>query len=357
MQEETRGRVEAPWPPSVEGSWWRTIRAAGLAWLTWSGATGAVRLVDPGRLLGFGQDVIDKVGFGWLVELCPAEGEQLTRALHASVDEETPVAAECRMGAKAIELRGVVFRDVSGEVRGSAFLRDVSASRASEEALVAKEARFRQVFDNAPVAIALTDDADVLLDVNGAFESLSGYDRSELVGNNAERFGFWSSTEDKAKVRRHLEGKRRGLLDLSLRTRTGRVREVLASITPAPTDGPGGLVKVLLDVTERNHTRRRLVQALRAAMKDTSWLAESFLEKLGEFEGESEPDGLAVLTPRERQVLTLLAEGTGTDGVARKLAITTSTVRNYVSTIYGKLGLSSRAEAIVWARRHGFGGE
>lgn len=357
MEGESRERSQGTPPPDEVDVWSKTIAAAGLAWLTWSVGTGAFHLVDPGHLLGFDEDVVDGTGFAWLSELCPDQGEAFVRALRPASEGETSIDLECRLAGKAIEIRGAVLRDGSGERLGSAFLRDVSLERASADELRAKEARFRQVFENAPVGIVLTDDTDVLLDVNGAFESLSGYRRDEVVGSGAERFGFWSSTEDKAKVRRHLEGKREGLLDLNLRTKAGRVREILASITPGPVDGVGGLVKVLLDVTERNYSRRRLMEALRAAMKDTTWLAESFLEKLGELEGDSDSGDLSVLTERERQVLTLLAEGTNTEEVARKLAITASTVRNYISTIYGKLGLSSRAEAIVWARQHGLGGE
>jgi DNA-binding NarL/FixJ family response regulator len=50
-------------------------------------------------------------------------------------------------------------------------------------------------------------------------------------------------------------------------------------------------------------------------------------------------DPLASLTPREREVLELMAEGRSNQGIADKLVITLRAVEKYVSTIFGKLGL------------------
>jgi DNA-binding NarL/FixJ family response regulator len=52
-------------------------------------------------------------------------------------------------------------------------------------------------------------------------------------------------------------------------------------------------------------------------------------------------DPLAELTPREREVLTLMAEGRSNQGIADKLVITLRAVEKYVSAIFGKLGLPS----------------
>jgi DNA-binding NarL/FixJ family response regulator len=50
---------------------------------------------------------------------------------------------------------------------------------------------------------------------------------------------------------------------------------------------------------------------------------------------------LAVLTPREREVLVLMAEGRSNQGIADKLVLTLRAVEKYVSSIFGKLGLPS----------------
>ena len=61
------------------------------------------------------------------------------------------------------------------------------------------------------------------------------------------------------------------------------------------------------------------------------------------------------LSVREREVLDLLAAGLPTRGIATRLTLSEKTVANHLSTILTKLGLASRAEAIVAARDAGLG--
>ena len=64
---------------------------------------------------------------------------------------------------------------------------------------------------------------------------------------------------------------------------------------------------------------------------------------------------LEQLTPREREVLDVLAHGVENSGIARQLGITEKTARNHVSAIFSKLGVSSRAQAVALARDAGLG--
>ncbi len=59
--------------------------------------------------------------------------------------------------------------------------------------------------------------------------------------------------------------------------------------------------------------------------------------------------GMARLTPREVEVVHLLAEGLSTREISQKLAVTAHTIRNYLSAIYEKLGVSSRVELVLYA--------
>ena len=58
------------------------------------------------------------------------------------------------------------------------------------------------------------------------------------------------------------------------------------------------------------------------------------------------------LTQREREVISLLAEGHGTGGIAQQLSISTNTVRNHVQHILQKLQVHSRVEAVTYAIKH-----
>jgi LuxR family maltose regulon positive regulatory protein len=59
------------------------------------------------------------------------------------------------------------------------------------------------------------------------------------------------------------------------------------------------------------------------------------------------------LTSRECEVLLLLCQGLSNQGIAEKLVVTLSTVKKHNNSIFGKLGVASRAEAIVRARQLG----
>jgi DNA-binding NarL/FixJ family response regulator len=61
------------------------------------------------------------------------------------------------------------------------------------------------------------------------------------------------------------------------------------------------------------------------------------------------------LTSREREVLALIADGESNSTIARKLSLSPKTVRNHVSSIFTKLHVADRAQAIVRARKAGLG--
>lgn len=67
-----------------------------------------------------------------------------------------------------------------------------------------------------------------------------------------------------------------------------------------------------------------------------------------------EDAAFGALSPREREVLALLAGGLGNADIAARLGISDKTVRNHLSNIFDKLGVWTRAQAIVFARERGF---
>ncbi len=67
-----------------------------------------------------------------------------------------------------------------------------------------------------------------------------------------------------------------------------------------------------------------------------------------------EATAFAELSPREREVLRLISEGLANAEIAQRLGISDKTVRNHVSNLFDKLGVWTRAQAIVFARDRGF---
>jgi DNA-binding NarL/FixJ family response regulator len=85
---------------------------------------------------------------------------------------------------------------------------------------------------------------------------------------------------------------------------------------------------------------------------------ERFCAEVLEFmdvkEAGGEDPAFESLTAREREVLALITEGLGNAEIAARLSISEKTVRNHVSNIFDKLGVWTRAQAMVFAHERNF---
>ena len=68
----------------------------------------------------------------------------------------------------------------------------------------------------------------------------------------------------------------------------------------------------------------------------------------------SEPDPLAQLSEREREVLALLVEGLPNKLIARRLRISEKTVKSHLTRVFREIGVTDRTQAALWAERRGF---
>ncbi|GII82268.1 DNA-binding response regulator [Sphaerisporangium siamense] len=107
-------------------------------------------------------------------------------------------------------------------------------------------------------------------------------------------------------------------------------------------------------------TAERLFDAVRVIAAGEALLAPAVTRRLiGEFArlrpgtGPSSPGALSALTPRETEVLRLVAEGLSNPEVAARLTVTEETVKTHVSRVLAKLGLRDRTQAVVAAYETG----
>ena len=104
----------------------------------------------------------------------------------------------------------------------------------------------------------------------------------------------------------------------------------------------------------RGEIRRRQL-----LLEEPAWT--EFMAVMSDFLGTradaDAPGAFGELTLRERELLELIARGLDNTGIAERLGLQVKTVRNHVTHIYDKLGVRTRAEAIVRAREAGLGGQ
>ncbi len=105
--------------------------------------------------------------------------------------------------------------------------------------------------------------------------------------------------------------------------------------------------------------RDELVTAIRGTITGKSYVDPSVAGKLLGMASshQTQPTNIITekLTEREIQILQLVAKGFGNTAIAERLFLSEGTVRNHVSSILAKLGVSDRTQAAVMAIQHGFG--
>jgi DNA-binding NarL/FixJ family response regulator len=128
-------------------------------------------------------------------------------------------------------------------------------------------------------------------------------------------------------------------------------------------DAHQGAARSLLALRRNEEARVHATEAVVLLARWPGWRqreATALLRRLGgstaDVDGARavpQSGGPEVLTPREREVAALLAEGLSNGEVARRLYISTKTAAVHVSNILAKLGMASRAEVAAWAVRTG----
>ncbi len=159
------------------------------------------------------------------------------------------------------------------------------------------------------------------------------------------------------------------LLDLYMPALDGHA--VLAALRDAPCRPA---VVVLTSATHDEHLVRAMhagatsyllktasadevITAVRDAAAGTASLSPELLTQLTQaLRRPPPPDPLRPLSPREREVLALIARGHSNRQIARDLAIGEQTVKTHVRSILAKLGLQDRVQAVIFALRHQPGG-
>ena len=103
---------------------------------------------------------------------------------------------------------------------------------------------------------------------------------------------------------------------------------------------------------DKRLTAEELVEALEQIHTGEAVVNET-QEPEHEYAGDW-PGQLLGLTPRESEVIALIAQGRSNQDIAERAFMSINTVKSYIRSAYGKMGVTSRSQAILWWLDHGF---
>ena len=162
----------------------------------------------------------------------------------------------------------------------------------------------------------------ILIDLDTGGDA--GFDLTELlmVANGARLLALTNSNDSEL----HLRAMRLGAMGLVLK------------------DKP---IEVLVEAIEKVHTGQVWLDGAMMANLLGVILNADNAKKI-----DSETDKIATITEREHEVIGLIAEGLKNKHIAERLFISETTVRHHLTSIFDKLGVSSRLELVVYSYKH-----
>jgi DNA-binding NarL/FixJ family response regulator len=118
-----------------------------------------------------------------------------------------------------------------------------------------------------------------------------------------------------------------------------------------------------MGIVQKEMASEVLLKAIHKVHAGEAWLDRSSIANLLTEIAESDPGRpdpeaarIASLSPREREVITLIGEGLNNKKIAERLQISETTVRHHLTSIFAKVGVSDRLELLVYAYKNRLAG-
>ena len=338
----------------------------------WDVSTGLATWSDEMyRIVGVGRDVGPLTMESSLAWQHPDDLPRVRAIIEASIASGEPFACDARLvrpdgEVRHIHRRGTVVRDERGRpvrivgtiqditerVQANERIRELNARLA--EALAAAERREQEllaVLEQTPDIVIRYDRDLRMLYVNGAAERASGFTAADLLGRTAQEAGMRDDMAEgwEVALRQVFASGREQTVEMSS---SQGLHIYQTRLTPV--FGQDGTVESVVctarDISEQAHAaaeRERLYQALMEREERLHRLVQEIF--VGGQAVQKDRDRAATvreqLTPRELEIVRLLAEGRTNQQIGQALGLGAGTVKNHVSRLLPKLGATSRTQA------------
>ncbi len=249
------------------------------SWIWEVDTEGTYRYSTPAveQILGYRPDeLVGKVHFYDLFE--SSVKEELKQVALAAIGRHEPfrhfVNLNCHRNGTQVILNtsGTTVFDEDGTFSGYCGIdEDITERKRAEETLRESENKFASVFFGSPVALTLVSAIDgKFVDVNGAFETATGYSRDEVMGITSEDLGIFEDRDDRERLASTLRAQKTVHdMEIRCRTKNGEIRPCLFSSGLILIGGRPHILSSIRDITDR----KRAEDALKMANKKLNILS------------------------------------------------------------------------------------
>ncbi len=137
--------------------------------------------------------------------------------------------------------------------------KDITERKRMEDELRRSEERFRKIFHSSPIPYLISSREGPILDVNDAWVRMSGYSREEAIGHSTIELGMAQDPGQRGQMMKDLLEKGRvSNIELTRRTKSGELRDLLNTIELVELDGEKCILNMQVDITERKRMETEL---------------------------------------------------------------------------------------------------
>lgn len=222
--------------------------------------------------------------------------------------------------------------------------------------------RLFQAFTRTSDGAFIMNEENQIIFWNRAAETLLGYAAEEVVGKLCYEILGGLDEQGRPLCQRYCriaigaaQGETLPNLNVLARTQSGQRRWINVTTFALPTGAPDigtVIVHLFRDATDQKSNERFINKILEASRELRDETERPGISMRGAARSAPDPR-FEALTPREREVLLLLAHGLGTEEIADMLSISPATTRNHVQSVLNKLEVHSRLEAVAYVYQQG----
>ena len=219
-----------------------------------------------------------------------------------------------------------------------------------------REELLRRIVDEFPAPFTLIRHADrKVIEVNDELAMLIGYRRDELLGLKVDASNVQVKFTEFEQITQAAVTQGETQVTMQ-RSGTERPLHLLTWCRHFELDGEQYNLAIFVDITRFKEIETDLKEATESVLRTATEFSRGIVQQLERLQSKPagpQPDPAVRLTRRELDVMGRVGAGYTNQRIAQELELTPQTVRNYVTRIYRKVGVTNRAEAIVWARERG----